>query len=149
MSKEIALSCLVPQQERFFREMAKSLFPLFCDFLSVFDVLRRINFAKSFLWLDLKWFAQLRFISHQRIHQDHELHRVITPVFPFIPPPPLYLEVKKVKAYIIRNANRQILRGRGRKLVFLRCFYIFFPTFFLLTHYIKLDEPKMTFVFCS
>ena len=41
--------CLVPQQERFFREMAKSLFPLFCDFLSVFDVFKAYKLCKELL----------------------------------------------------------------------------------------------------
>ena len=42
VSKENSLSCLVPQQERFSEKMAISLFPLFCDFLSVFDVFKAV-----------------------------------------------------------------------------------------------------------
>ena len=83
------------------------------------------------------------------MHQDHELHGVIAPVFPFIPPP-LYLEVKKVKAYIIRNANRQILRGKGRETgISTLLLYIFSNLFPPDTFNVKLDEPKMTFIFCS
>ena len=49
VSKEISLSWLVSQQGRFFREMAKSLFPLFCDFLSVFEVFKAYKLCKELL----------------------------------------------------------------------------------------------------
>ena len=135
VSKEISLSCLVLQQGRFFREMAKSLFPLFCDFLSVFEVFKACKLCKELLVIrpETIWTTQIYFTSKNASRPwTSWSNNASFPIYS----PPLYLEVKKVKVYIIRNANRQILRGRGRKLVFLHCFYIFFPTLFLLTHFI-------------
>ena len=67
----------------FFREMVNSLFPdFFVSFWSSF------NPSKNLLWLDLRWFAGLKWISNERIYQYHEHLAIITTLAPFIHPPP-------------------------------------------------------------
>ena len=87
----------------FFREMVNySLFPLFPDFFCqffffFFFFLSSFNPSKNLLWLDLRWFAGLKWISNERIYQYHERLAIITTFAPFIPtPPPLILEVSQV-----------------------------------------------------
>ena len=136
MSKENSLSCLVPQQKRFSEKWQyhfSHVFVTFCQFLTF---LRQYKPCKELLVIRLEMICrtQIYFISKNALNPRTSCRNNAS--FAIHYPPPLYLEVSKVKAYIVRNANRQILRGRGRKLVFLQCFCIFFPTFFLLTYFI-------------
>ena len=72
----------------FFREMVNSLFPLFPDFFVSFGRFwSSFNPSKNLLWLDLRWFAGLKWISNERIYQYHEHLAIITTFAPFIPPP--------------------------------------------------------------
>ena len=78
----------------FFREMVNSLFPLFPDFFCQFFFFfffffwSSFNPSKNLLWLDLRWFAGLKWISNERIYQYHERLAIITTFAPFIPTPP-------------------------------------------------------------
>ena len=81
----------------FFREMVNSLFLLFPDFYVSFGRFwSSFNPSNNLLWLDLRWFAGLKWISNERIYQYHEHLAIITTFTPFIPPPPLILEVSQV-----------------------------------------------------
>ena len=116
-------------------------FVTFCQFLTF---LRQYNPCKELLVIRLEMICrtQIYFTSKNALNPWTSCRNNVS--FAIHYPPPLYLEVSKVKAYIVRNANRQILRGRGRKLVFLQCFCIIFSNLFPPnTFYIKLDEPKM------
>ena len=72
----------------FFREMVNSLFLLFPDFYVSFGRFwSSFNPSNNLLWLDLRWFAGLKWISNERIYQYHEHLAIITTFTPFIPPP--------------------------------------------------------------
>ena len=116
----------------FFPEMTISLFPLFRDFfVSFWRFLRQYKPCKEPLVIRLEMIrrTQMYFTSKNASKSWTSCRNNVS--FPInYSPHPLFLEVNQVKAYIVCIANRQILRGRSRKLVFLQCLSIFFLTFF-------------------
>ena len=124
------LSCLVLQQERFSEKWQYRFSHFFVTFCQFLPFLRQYNPCKELLVIRLEMICrtQIYFTSKNALNPWTSCRNNAS-FCHSLPPPPLYLEVSKVKAYIVRNANRQILRGRGRKLVFLQCFCIFFQPF--------------------
>ena len=114
----------------FFREMTISLFPLFRDFFCQFlTFLRHYKPCREPLVIRLEMICrtQMYFKSKNASKPWTSCRNNVS--FPINYPPPLFLNVNQVKAYTVCIANRQILRGRGRKLVFLQCSVYFFWLF--------------------
>ena len=136
--------------EAFFREMTISLFFKFswpfCQFLTF---LRQYKPCKEPLVIRLEMICRTQMYLTSKDTSTPWTSCRYNVIFPIIYPP-FILKVNQVKVYTACIANRQILRGRGRKLVFLQCFCIFFSDFFPpSTLHIKLDKTRIMFVFCS
>ena len=120
----------------FFWEITISLFLLFRDFVFlVLMFLRQYKPCKEPLVIRIEMICRTQMYLTSKNASTPWTSCRNNVSFPIIYPP-FILKVNQVKAYIVCIANRQILRGRGRKLVFLQCFCIIFLTFFLLIHLI-------------